>query len=101
MADYLPHTAEEIDEMLSFVGLSSIDELFAHIPAAVQVAGGLAIPEGMAEPDVSAWLEELAAANRDLVCFAGGGAYDHEVPAVVRALAMRSEFVTAYTPYQP
>jgi glycine dehydrogenase subunit 1 len=101
VADYLPHTAEEIDEMLSFVGLDSIDELFAHIPAAVQVAGGLAIPQGMAEPDVSAWLEELAAANRELVCFAGAGAYDHEVPAVVRALAMRSEFVTAYTPYQP
>lgn len=101
MADYTPHTQAEIDEMLAFVGLSSIEELFAHIPSAVQVAGGLQMPEGQAEPDVSAWLAELGARNGKLVCFAGAGAYDHEVPAVVKALAFRSEFVTAYTPYQP
>src|SRR5205085_10176835 len=60
---------------------------------------------GLSEPDVLAEMERLAGANvacgSDLVCFAGGGAYDHEVPAVVRRVAFRSEFVTAYTPYQP
>jgi glycine dehydrogenase subunit 1 len=105
MSDYLPHTDEEIAEMLSFLGLSSLDELFAAVPSAVRVAAGLDLPDGLDEPDVAAHLEALAAANRArrdrLVCFAGAGAYDHEVPAVVRALAGRSEFVTAYTPYQP
>jgi len=105
MADYLPHTDEEIAEMLAFVGIGSLDELFAAVPSAVRVAGGLDLPRGLFEPDVMAHMEALAAANvasRDrLVCFAGAGAYDHEVPAVVRALAGRSEFVTSYTPYQP
>ena len=101
MADYTPHTPAEIEEMLSFVGLKTIEDLFAHIPAAVQVAGGLDLPAGQSEPDVAAWLGDLGARNRQLVCFAGAGAYDHEVPPVVRALSMRSEFVTAYTPYQP
>jgi len=59
----------------------------------------------MSEPDVAWRLDELASRNkpcgRDLVCFAGAGSYDHEIPAVVKAIASRSEFVTAYTPYQP
>ena len=67
--------------------------------------GGSTSPAGLPEPDVFAHMEDLAAANRpcgrDLVCFAGAGAYDHEVPPVTRALASRSEFVTSYTPYQP
>ena len=68
-------------------------------------AGGSQLADGSPEPDVLARLESLGEANRAradrLVCFAGGGAYDHEVPPVVRALAGRSEFVTSYTPYQP
>src|SRR4051812_4565146 len=90
--------------MLAFVGLSSLDELFDSIPAALRLAEGLAVPPGLSEPDVMAEMTRLADANRsgrDLLCFAGGGAYDHEVPATVRRLAFRSEFVTAYTPYQP
>ena len=74
------------------------------MPAALRLAGGLDLAPGLSEPDVLAEMERLADANRcgpDLVCFAGGGAYDHEVPAAVRRLAFRSEFVTAYTPYQP
>lgn len=105
MADYLPHTDEEIAEMLAFVGIGSLEELFAAVPAAVRVAGGLDLAPGLPEPDVMNHMEELAAANLArtgrLICFAGAGAYDHEVPAVVRALAGRSEFVTSYTPYQP
>ncbi len=91
--------------MLDFLGLASLDDLFAHIPAAVRLAHGLDVPDGRSEPDVAEEFARFTAANRaaggSLVCFAGGGAYDHEVPNVVRSLASRSEFVTAYTPYQP
>lgn len=105
MPDQVPHTEAEIEAMLAFLGLSSLDELFAHIPEALRLAGGLDLPSGLAEGDVQRVLEGLAARNRPavgaLVSFAGGGAYEHEVPAAVRALASRSEFLTAYTPYQP
>ncbi len=105
MSGYSPHTDAEITTMLEFLGLSSLDDLFAVVPAALRLTGGLDLPDGMTEPDVLAYMGDLAATNRpagrDLVCFAGGGAYDHEVPAVTRALASRSEFVTSYTPYQP
>jgi glycine dehydrogenase subunit 1 len=101
---YVPHTDGEIDAMLAALGLTSLDELFASVPEALRLAGGLDLPPGLGEPDVLARLGELADRNqvsgRDLVCFAGAGAYDHEVPAVTRALAGRAEFVTAYTPYQ-
>lgn len=105
MADYLPHTDEEVAAMLGFLGLSSVDALFAAVPGALHLAGGLSMEAGRPEPDVLAEIEALAEANiarsDRLVCFAGAGAYDHEVPPVVRALAGRSEFVTSYTPYQP
>lgn len=101
MADYLPHTDEDVAAMLAFLGLSSTEELFAAVPAALRLSGGLALDEGIPEPDALARARGRAAANGGgLVCFAGAGAYDHEVPPVVRALAGRSEFVTAYTPYQ-
>jgi len=105
LAHYVPHTDAEVAEMLAFIGLSSLDELFAAVPAALRLAGGLDLADGLSEADVMTAMEGMAARNRrvgpDLVCFAGGGAYDHDVPAVVRSLAFRSEFVTAYTPYQP
>ncbi|MGH9182338.1 MAG: aminomethyl-transferring glycine dehydrogenase subunit GcvPA [Acidimicrobiales bacterium] len=113
MTHFVPHTDAEVDAMLAFLGLSSTEELFSVIPPALRLAarpGGdgtpryLDLPDGMGEPDVAAEMGRLAARNRacgpDLVCFAGGGAYDHDVPAVVRRVAFRSEFVTAYTPYQ-
>jgi glycine dehydrogenase subunit 1 len=101
----MPHTEDELAQMLAFLGLSSLDELFASVPAALRLGRGLAMADGLPEPDVLARMESLGRANPartdHLVCFAGGGAYDHEVPPVVRALAGRSEFVTSYTPYQP
>ncbi len=104
MGNYIPHTDEEIESMLAFLGLSALDDLFAAIPEAVRLQGSLELAAGMTEPDVLAHMDTLSARNRArtdrLVCFAGGGAYDHEVPPVVRALAGRSEFVTSYTPYQ-
>src|SRR5687768_18564127 len=92
--------------MLSFVGLSSLEELFASVPDALRLASGsLPLRDGLSEFDTLAEMDRLASRNRrtgtELVCFAGGGAYDHEIPSAVTRLAFRSEFVTAYTPYQP
>jgi glycine dehydrogenase subunit 1 len=105
MSGYSPHTDTEVATMLGFLGLTSLDELFDVVPEALRLAGGLDLPDGISEPDAVAYMGDLARTNRpagrDLVCFAGGGAYDHEVPPVTRALASRSEFVTSYTPYQP
>lgn len=105
MADYLPHTDDEVRDMLDFLGLERLEDLFAHIPAALRLTSGLEIEPGASEPDVAATFAGYGAANaaraEAMTCFAGVGAYDHEVPAVVKALSSRSEFVTAYTPYQP
>ena len=105
LPDYTPHTSEEIASMLEFLELGSLDDLFSTIPQAIRVAGGLKLSPGIPEPDVRDRLAMLARSNRvyaeELICFAGGGAYDHEIPPVVKALAGRSEFVTSYTPYQP
>jgi glycine dehydrogenase subunit 1 len=101
---FAPHTASEIEEMLSAIDLSSLDGLFDQIPPAVRLDGALGLPDGVSELEIVEDLRRLAARNRhldDLVCFAGAGAYDHYVPSVVWALASRSEFSTAYTPYQP
>lgn len=92
--------------MLAFMGLSSLDELFDAVPAAMRLAAGdLDMAPGLSEFETLDEMARLAAANEpaspDLVCFAGAGAYDHELPAAVKRLAFRSEFVTAYTPYQP
>ena len=104
MGHFVPHTDDELSSMLAFVGLSSLDELFASVPEALRLASGsLQMADGRSEPDTLAEMDRLASRNRlgDLVCFAGGGAYDHEIPSAVTRLAFRSEFVTAYTPYQP
>jgi glycine dehydrogenase subunit 1 len=101
---FVPHTEADLERMLSDIGLASLDELFDVVPEALRLAGGLDLPDGLGEPDVLAEMERLAGANRwgsDLVCFAGAGAYDHEVASATKRLTFRSEFMTAYTPYQP
>jgi glycine dehydrogenase subunit 1 len=100
---YLPHSAADRREMLASIGLSSVDELFADIPRAVSEAfRPLGLPP-RSEQEVVAELTGLAARNTALekVCFAGGGIYDHYVPSLVGHVLSRSEFYTAYTPYQP
>ncbi len=105
MGTYIPHTDDEIDAMLAFLGLTTLEELFGAVPEAVKLQHALELADGVGEPDVLDHMEGLADRNRArsdrMVCFAGGGAYDHETPPVTRALAGRSEFVTSYTPYQP
>jgi glycine dehydrogenase subunit 1 len=101
---FAPHTTSEIEEMLSAIGLSSLDGLFDQIPSTVRLDGALKLPDGVSELEIVEDLRRLAGRNDhldDLVCFAGAGAYDHFIPSVVWALAARSEFSTAYTPYQP
>jgi glycine dehydrogenase subunit 1 len=101
---FAPHTDEDVHEMLQALGLSSVDDLFDQIPPGIRLDRALAIPDGVSEMELVEDMSALAARNRgaeDLVCFAGGGAYDHYVPSVVWALAGRSEFQTSYTPYQP
>ncbi len=101
---YAPHTDDDVRAMLEAIGLGSLDDLFSQIPASVRLDRPLDLPEGVTEQEILGDLSSLAARNRsaeDLVCFAGGGAYDHYVPAVAWALAGRSEFYTSYTPYQP
>jgi glycine dehydrogenase subunit 1 len=101
---FAPHTAEDVRQMLDVLGLGSLDDLYGHIPAQVLLDRPLDIPDGVPEMELLDDLRGLAARNRhadDLVCFAGGGAYDHYVPAAVWAMAGRSELQTSYTPYQP
>jgi glycine dehydrogenase subunit 1 len=101
---FAPQTDEDVTGMLEAIGLDSLDDLFSQIPPSVRLRRPLDLPQGVSEMEILADLKSLAARNRDveeLVCFAGGGAYDHYVPAVVWALAGRSEFYTSYTPYQP
>ena len=102
--DFLPHTPEDDAQMLEAIGLQSFDDLFEAVPGAVRLAHDLDVGPALDEITLLAHLSELAARSRgaaQLACFAGGGAYDHYVPAAVRALASRAEFATSYTPYQP
>jgi glycine dehydrogenase subunit 1 len=103
---YVPHTDAELASMLDFVGLSSLDDLFTAIPEALRLVAGdddrhLDLPDGLSEFDTLAEMERLADRNAALTCFAGAGAYDHDIASATKKLAFRSEFVTAYTPYQP
>jgi glycine dehydrogenase subunit 1 len=101
---FAPHTDDDVREMLAALELSSLDDLFDQIPADVALDGPLDLPDGVSELEIVREMSRLAARNRstdDLVCFAGAGAYDHYLPAVVWSLVARSEFATSYTPYQP
>lgn len=101
MLPYIPNKTEDRQKMLAAIGLDSIDQLFADIPAEVRLQRGLNLQPPMAEMQVANRLRELSLKNQELVCFLGAGAYDHYIPSVVDHVLLRSEFFTAYTPYQP
>jgi len=104
MAAYLPHTPGDIQSMLQAVGAASIDELFAGVPEALRLARPLGLPAGLSEMEVAAEMSRLASLNAPaagLDSYLGGGAYERYIPSVVGSLSGRSEFFTAYTPYQP
>ena len=100
---YIPTTPAERDQMLRTVGVRSVEDLFDDIPEEVRLTRPLALPPAMADPDLLAHMRRLAERNTDcdrLACFLGAGAYDHFVPSTVPHLALKPEFLTAYTPYQ-
>ena len=104
MTRYTSATDADRREMLATVGASSIEELFADLPADLRLGRDLELAPGMAETEVHDLLVRLAERNADAegeLCFIGAGMYDHYVPALVDAITQRSEFLTPYTPYQP
>ncbi|MCI2253079.1 aminomethyl-transferring glycine dehydrogenase subunit GcvPA [Domibacillus sp. PGB-M46] len=98
---YLPDTDQDRKEMLSFLNVSSIDELFSDMPASIRLDGELAIPDALPEPALWKKMKNMASKNVELPLFLGAGTYDHYIPSVVGHMISRSEFYTAYTPYQP
>jgi glycine dehydrogenase subunit 1 len=101
---YTSATDADREEMLAAIGVESIGELFADVPASLRVGDGLALDPGLSEQEVYAELRGLAARNvscEDEVSFLGAGMYDHYVPALIDSILSRSEFLTPYTPYQP
>ena len=97
---YFPHTEEDIARMLERIGVSSLDDLYSDVPADYIYKGEYDLPAAMSEQEVRDHFAGLAAKNRRLRVFVGQGAYDHVTPAAIPYLASRSEFLTAYTPYQ-
>lgn len=101
---YLPHTKEDIEAMLKVAQVSSLDDLFNCIPDDLKIKTAVDIPESLSEWDLNAHMEDLASANiasKNYKYFIGAGSYDHYIPAIIPYLISRSEFMTAYTPYQP
>jgi len=101
--EYIPNTPEDRMEMLEVIGVSDIEELLSSIPAEVRLEGELDLPEPLSELELLEEIKRRSDANAnasDWVCFLGGGAYDHFIPSVVSHILSRSEFYTAYTPYQ-
>lgn len=99
---YYPHTPGDIKEMLEFIGAESVDSLFSDIPKSRQI-DSLGLPPPLSESEVVSRLNAMATKNRpfyDSPCFLGAGIYRHFSPSVVDAVLSRSEFYTAYTPYQ-
>ena len=98
---YINNTNEDRKAMLAEMGIESIEELFSDIPAELRCAS-FNLPPGKSELEVRRHMQKLAHKNAtNLVCFLGGGFYDHFIPAALKSIISRSEFYTAYTPYQP
>jgi len=98
---FIPHSEADRREMLDRIGVSDVRDLYDDVPEELILEGDLDIPGALSEWEAVRELNRLAGENRSLVCFAGAGQYDHHVPAAVDHLIRRSEFYTAYTPYQP
>ena len=97
---YFPHTADDIRQMLDKIGVRSLDDLYSDVPAEFKFKGEYDLPDAKSEQEVRDWFEKLTALNPKLKVFVGAGSYDHYSPAVIPNLLSRSEFLTAYTPYQ-
>jgi len=101
---YLPHTPEDISDMLAAVGVSSLENLFSTVPEDCRRKGDLNLPERLSEWELNSHIDTLAgtmAVSPEYKIFMGAGSYEHHIPAAVTHLMNRAEFSTAYTPYQP
>lgn len=101
---YLPDTPEDIQDMLQVIGVESIEELFQGIPSEIRLKDDLEIPDPLSEYELLQTMQQMARKNisaTEMPFFLGAGTYDHYIPSVVDAVISRSEFYTAYTPYQP
>ena len=101
---YIPNTDADCRQMLDAIGVRSVEDLFADIPAAVRLKRPLRIPPALSEADLAKVLGGMAAKNADVgrySSFLGAGCYNHFSPAIIGHLISRGEFLTAYTPYQP
>lgn len=98
---YISNTDQDRAKMLAELGLESIEKLFSDIPADLR-SRSFNLPSGLSELEVRHYIQNLADKNAaNLICFLGGGFYDHFIPAALETIISRSEFSTAYTPYQP
>ncbi len=98
---YFPHTPEDVEAMLKACNASSLEDLYRDVPPQLRLKDGYSLPEAMSEKEIRDFFKSLEDKDRNLVCFAGAGFYHHCTPAVISALLSRSEYLTAYTPYQP
>ena len=97
---FIPHTPEDIAEMLAAIGAKSIDELFDEIPASLRIKSLSGVPTALNEMEIARLMSERAKQDGRPLCFIGAGAYEHHIPAAVWAVTTRGEFYSAYTPYQ-
>ena len=97
---YFPHTEDDIKSMLERIGVGSLDDLYSDVPDKFIYRGEYDLPDAMSEQQVRSFFESLDKKDRHLKVFAGAGAYDHYTPSVIPYICSRSEFLTAYTPYQ-
>lgn len=97
---FIPHTEQDIQEMLTTIGVKKIETLFDEIPESLRHAPLDGIPSGISEMDLGRQMRERAAKDGGMMCFIGAGAYEHHIPAAVWDVTTRGEFYTAYTPYQ-
>jgi glycine dehydrogenase subunit 1 len=97
---FIPHTAQDVEAMLSAIGVDGMDALFDEIPPGLRAPELTGLGPGLGEIEVTRLMQSRAARDGGAVCFIGAGAYDHHVPAAVWEVASRGEFYSAYTPYQ-
>jgi glycine dehydrogenase subunit 1 len=97
---FIPHTEQEIADMLQAIGVNDIDELFEEIPSKLRVDGLPGVPTGLTEMEISRLMHSRAALDANSICFMGAGSYEHHIPAAVWEITTRGEYYSAYTPYQ-
>src|SRR3990167_1455156 len=101
---YIPHTEDDVKKMLDVIDIKTVNDLFKAVPPDIRLKKPLNLPEPLSEQEVQSELANISRKNatvEDYISFIGGGAYNHYIPSIVNHIILRSEFYTAYTPYQP